>query len=136
MKKLSTILSVALGLFMVFAGVTHLQKPVFYLPFVPEFLPFRDAIVMVSGLLEIALGIAVLLPRYRYLSALSILALMVLFLPVHIADLFRAAPAIGSHDVALIRLPVQFVFILWAWVASRNATLTRPVHEKPIKPKQ
>ena len=79
MKKLSTILSVALGLFMIYAGVTHLQKPVFYLPFVPEFLPFRDAIVTVSGLLEIALGIAVLLPRYRYLSALSILALMVCF---------------------------------------------------------
>lgn len=133
MKKLSTILSVALGLFMIYAGVTHLQKPVFYLPFVPEFLPFREAIVMVSGLLEIALGVAVLIPGFRYLSALSIMALMVLFLPVHIADLFRDTPAIGSHGAALIRLPVQFVFILWAWVASRNVTSTRIFHGKTIR---
>ncbi|WP_236888362.1 DoxX family protein [Desulfoluna limicola] len=130
MKKLSTILCVALGLFMIYAGVSHFLKPVFYLPFVPEFLPFREAIVILSGLLEIFLGVAVLLPRYRHLGALSIMALLVLFLPVHVADVIRDTPAIGSHGAALVRLPIQVLFIFWAWVASRYAprTFPEPLH--------
>ncbi len=118
MKLFTKILSVLLGLFMLYGGVNHFMIPVFYLPFVPEFLPFREAIVLLSGVLEIVLGAAVLIPKTRYYAALSIMALMIIFLPVHIADVFREAPAIGSHQAALIRLPFQFVFILWGWMAS------------------
>ena len=126
MRKTSIILSVMLGLFMLYGGINHFLMPVFYLPFVPEFLPFREAIVILSGILEIVLGAAVLSSRYRSRAALSIMALMFMFLPVHIADVFRVAPAIGSQEAALIRLPIQFVFILWAWIASRNATINHP----------
>ena len=120
MKILVLILSVLLGLFMLYGGVNHFLMPVFYLPFVPDFLPFREAIVILSGVLEIVLGAAVLIPKSRHYAALSIMALMIIFLPVHIADVFREAPAIGSHQAALIRLPFQFVFILWSWMASKQ----------------
>jgi uncharacterized membrane protein len=119
MKIFTLILSVLLGLFMLYGGVNHLLKPVFYLPFVPAFLPFREAIVILSGVLEVVLGAAVLVPKSRYYAALSIMALMIIFLPVHIADVFSEVPAIGSHQAAIIRLPFQFVFILWGWMSSR-----------------
>ncbi len=45
------------------------------------------------------------------------------FLPVHIADVFRETPAIGNHQAALIRLPFQFVFILWGWAVTRYITV-------------
>jgi hypothetical protein len=47
---------------------------------------------------------------------------MILFLPLHVIDVFRGDPAVGSHQAALIRLPVQFVFIFWAWFCHRNSS--------------
>ncbi|MDP8078912.1 hypothetical protein [Phocoenobacter skyensis] len=41
------------------------------------------------------------------------------FLPIHISDVFMENPAIGTHKLALIRVPIQFVFIGWAWVVYR-----------------
>ena len=120
MDKISVILSFILGLFMVYSGVNHFLMAPFYLPFVPEFMPFREAIVILSGVVEVALGIAVLVPGLRVGAALSIMALMCLFFPVHIADVFKASPAMGSHEAALVRLPVQSLFIFWAWMASRS----------------
>lgn len=125
MKKTALILSILIGLFMVWGGVLHFLKPAFYLPFVPDFLPFRGAFVLLSGAAEILLGIAVLNPGTRKLGGFGILALMLAFLPVHVWDLFRAHPAIGSHHAAWIRLPFQFLFILWAWFVAYHAAPTR-----------
>jgi len=35
-------------------------------------------------------------------------------------DVFKENPAIGSHQLALIRLPLQFVLILWAWFIAKK----------------
>ena len=119
MKRLKELFGILLGLFMIYGGVNHLIKPDFYLPFVPYFLPFREGIVAISGLFEILVGISVLIPRFRQCASLVVVALMILFLPVHIWDVFRSDPAIGNHTAALIRLPVQFLFIAWAaWIST------------------
>ncbi len=110
------VLKIILGVFMIFGGVQHFIKPTFYLPFVPTFLPFPIMIIYLSGILEIGLGVLLFLnTKYAKLGALGVFYLMLLFLPVHIWDVFSATPAIGSHTAALIRLPFQFLFIAWAW---------------------
>ncbi|MCP1385724.1 DoxX family protein [Runella salmonicolor] len=114
MKILKLILTYLFGAFMIFGGVNHFLKPEMYLPFVPSFLP-GEAINYLSGIAEIIVGIGVFIPAFRPQSTLGILVLMLLFLPLHIVDVFKENPAIGSHQMALIRLPLQFVFILWAW---------------------
>lgn len=117
MKKLFwNIIKIILALFMIYGGVQHFVKPDFYLPFVPSFLPYPMAIIYISGIIEIVLGIALLLSKkYAKLGALGVLVLMILFLPIHIWDVFSETPAIGSHSAALIRLPIQFVLIALAW---------------------
>ena len=119
MKYLTLVLSILLGLFMIFGGVNHFLKPDFYLPFVPPFLPLKEVIVLLSGVVEVVLGVGVLIPKFRFYAAWGILLLMLVFLPVHIYDLFIENPAIGSHKAAWIRLPFQFLFIAWAWAASK-----------------
>jgi uncharacterized membrane protein len=117
MKKLFwNIIKIILALFMIYGGVQHFVKPDFYLPFVPSFLPYPIAIIYISGIIEIVLGIALLLSKtYAKLGALGVLVLMILFLPIHIWDVFSETPAIGSHSASLIRLPIQFVLIALAW---------------------
>ncbi len=119
MKYLKLSATFLLGAFIIFGGVNHFLKPAMYAPFIPSFLP-NDLSIWASGLLEIALGIAIFIPQYRQKAAFGIFLLMIAFLPLHIWDLFRETPAIGSHDMAIKRLPFQFVFIAWAWWLSRK----------------
>ena len=103
------------AIFMIMGGVQHFLKPDFYLPFVPDFLPFKMEVIYLSGLLEIALGALLLLKKYARIAAMGIFILMVLFLPIHVWDVFSSTPAIGTHKAALIRLPFQFLFMAIAW---------------------
>jgi uncharacterized membrane protein len=103
------------AIFMFMGGLQHFLKPDFYIPFVPTFLPFTMAIIYLSGLVEIVLGLMLIFKKYARMAALGIFILMILFLPIHIADVFADAPAIGTHKAALIRLPVQFLFMAIAW---------------------
>lgn len=115
MKIVWKVVRVLFALFMIYAGVQHFLKPDFYLPFVPSFLPIPTAIIYTSGIIEIILGIMLIIPKYARLGALGILLLMLIFLPIHVWDVFSDTPAIGSHQAALIRLPVQLLFIALAW---------------------
>ena len=122
MKLFWTGLKLLLALFMIYAGVQHFLKPTFYLPFVPQFLPFKLMIVYFSGVLEMVLGVLLLLPKYSRLGATGIIWLMIAFLPIHIWDVFSDQPAIGSQEAAMIRLPVQFIFIGLSWAIRKYAT--------------
>jgi uncharacterized membrane protein len=108
------ILTFLFGAFMVFGGINHFLKPTMYFPFFPNFLP-KEILNYLAGVVEILVGIGVFIPQYRSQATLGILILMVVFLPLHIIDVFKDNPAIGSHKAALIRLPIQFLFIAWAW---------------------
>lgn len=114
MKNLKLILTYLFGAFMILGGINHFIKPEMYAPFIPEFLPSLG-INYLTGIVEIAVGVGVFIPRFRSMATLGILVMMLVFLPLHVFDVFKENPAIGSHQAALIRLPVQFLFIAWAW---------------------
>lgn len=124
MKKVTyytlVVLRFLLAVFMINGGLQHFLKADFYVPFVPSFLPFTHMIILLSGVLEIVLGVLLFFPRKisKY-GGLAIFLLMIAFLPVHIYDLFSSTPAIGTHKAAWIRFFVQFIFIGWAWAVYR-----------------
>lgn len=111
-----------LALFFVFAGVTHFTSPDFFTAIVPPALPAPLALVYVSGVFEILGGLGVLWPATRAAAGVGLVALLVAVYP---ANLYMAwAPerfvAQGTPLWALYaRLPLQFVFIAWAWWATR-----------------
>ncbi|WP_376777211.1 hypothetical protein [Flavobacterium covae] len=110
------VLRYLLAIFMTNAGIQHFTKPNFYVHFVPDFLPFKNFIISGSGILEIGLGVLLVfknnLAKY---AGLGIFFLMLLFLPIHIKDVLVENPSIGSHKLAIIRLPIQFIFLAWSW---------------------
>ena len=110
-KKALTLL---FGALMMTAGIAHFIKPETSLPFIPDFMP-KMGINYAVGIIEIVISLGMYLPKYQTQAAWGIFFLMVAFLPLHIADVFKESPAIGSHQAALIRLPIQFVLIGWAW---------------------
>ena len=78
----------------------------------------RDEWIAVSGLLELAAAVGILLPPTRRLTATALTAMFTAFLAGHVDALVRAYGPAGSsrrRKIHTVRLPLQAPLILWAW---------------------
>ncbi|MGB3614841.1 MAG: MauE/DoxX family redox-associated membrane protein [Elainellaceae cyanobacterium] len=111
-----------LAVCMVVAGVLHFAATEPFVKIVPGVLPYPAAIVYVSGVIEIALGVMLL---FRPLQRLAGWGLVLLFIAVYPANINMAVNQIhldGIPDspwVHAVRLPFQFVLIAWAYWYTR-----------------
>jgi uncharacterized membrane protein len=118
--KIAALFLLAAGF--VYIGVTHFTRPEFFTAIVPPWLPAPLALVYASGVAEIAGGLGVLPPQTRRLAGWGLIALLIAVYP---ANLYMALEpdafvAQGTPLWALYaRLPFQFLFIAWAWWATR-----------------
>ena len=113
-QRTRSILRTILGAFLILAGINHFVQSAMYAPMIPDVFP-KGPTNFAAGLVELLLGIGVFIPRIRSTATLGILLLMIAFLPLHVWDVFRDDPAIGSKALAYVRLPLQFLLIAWAW---------------------
>ena len=110
---------IVLGLFMTFAGIGHLTfaRQEFQAQ-VPPWIPISpDVTVLASGLVEIALGLAmILVSRRRATVGLLLAAFFVAVFPGNIAQWLHHRDAFGlnSDSARLVRLFFQPVLIAWA----------------------
>lgn len=108
--------------FFMFAGIMHIVKPKLFKHFIPK--PFPKLLVnYVVGVIEFALGAGLIFLATAKYAALGIIILLILFLPIHIWDVTRERPAIGSKMLAFVRIPLQFVFIFLAYLIYTNPDL-------------
>lgn len=122
-----TVFRVLLGVLLVFAGIAHLTVArVEFLAQVPPWLPLDlDLVVVLSGVAEITLGLAlILLPRQRVLTGLATAAFFVLIFPGNISQYVNQVDAFGltSDTARLVRLffqPILVAWVLWSTGAWR-----------------
>ena len=110
-----------LAIFMLIAGTAHMVNPTFFLKIMPPYQPLHRELVLVSGLFEFGLGVFVLVPRTSRMAAWGIVALLIAVFPANVylfqhQDILPALPI-----VHLLRLPLQAVFILWAYSHTKSA---------------
>jgi uncharacterized membrane protein len=109
------ILRIIFGAFFCYAGFMHFKKPRFFNGFIPNFLP-KLMVNYVFGALEFISGIGLFFSQTSKNAALSVFILMALFLPIHIWDLLKEKPAIGSKKLAIIRIPLQFLLMYLSYL--------------------
>ena len=113
-----TVVRLLLAGFMVFAGVAHFVAHDAFLGQVPTWLPARSAIVWISGVIEIVLGVAlVAAPRHRRHQVGWALALfLVAVFPGNVHQAVAGTDAFGIDTPAVRwgRLALQPVLILIA----------------------
>jgi uncharacterized membrane protein len=112
----------ALGLFFIAAGVNHFVIPRPYRRIVPPGFGDPALLVAVSGVAEIAGGVAALVPATRRASGWGLMALLVAVFPanIHMARHPEAIPGLRVPGVLLwLRLPLQPLMVWWAWTATR-----------------
>jgi uncharacterized membrane protein len=126
-----TIGRLVLGAFLVFAGIAHLSfaRDTFQAQ-VPKWLPVdADFVVLASGVVEIALGGAlVLLARWRVALGWIAAVFFILVFPGNINQFVTHADAFGldsdrARAIRLLFQPLLVVWALWctgAWAARRR----------------
>ena len=73
-------------------------------------------VVYISGVIEILLGLLLLLPETRKLAAWGLILLLLAVFPANIYHLSSGGAGMGFPVWSLvIRLPVQFLLIYWAY---------------------
>jgi uncharacterized membrane protein len=108
------------------AGTNHFVNPDFFVAIMPPYLPAHLELVYLSGVVEIAGGIGVLIPALRSLAGWVLVALLVAVFPanLHMAlhpELFSDITPFALYS----RLPIQILLIAWAYWATR-ADAARP----------
>ena len=129
-RRLKGPLLLVMGPMYVVAGILHFLVPGVYVQIVPPVFPAPSALVYLSGLAEIAVGIGLLIPRTRRYAAWATIALLVAVFP---ANVYMATSGVvvegipgGGDPSALVRwgrLPLQAVLILWAFWYTRPSDI-------------
>jgi uncharacterized membrane protein len=115
----------ALAAFFTTTGVLHFVIPRSYEAMMPPSLPAHREAVIVSGVAEIAGGIAVVHPGGRRLARWWLLALLVAVFPANVHMALNPEQVRGL-DLERVprwalwaRLPLQPLAMLWVWRATR-----------------
>ena len=118
--KIITISIIIMSLFYIMAGTNHFINPDWYVRIVPSILPFKTAIVYISGILEIILGSLLIFPKTRFIAGWGLIILLVAVYPANIYVALTNGEAMDITPlIAWGRLPFQFVLIGLAYWHSK-----------------
>ncbi|MCP3764320.1 hypothetical protein NLX67_18390 [Domibacillus sp. A3M-37] len=111
---MKTILRLLYGAGFLFAGIAHFTRSKGFEAIVPAFLPFKKAIVAISGVIEILYGVVLLLDRRTSFVTKTIPGFLAAVFP---ANVYMAAKNIPLGNKQLPkwalwgRLPLQWLLI-------------------------
>lgn len=102
-------------------GIMHFIHPEFFVKIMPDWIPFQNELVYLSGFFEIIGAAGLMFRRTRTAAAFGLILLLIAVFPANInmamhADRFPSIPA----WILFARLPFQFVLVFWVWVCRDN----------------
>jgi uncharacterized membrane protein len=118
-SSLQNVLRIVLGLFMVFASIAHFtfDRAEFQAQ-VPDWIPLsKDLVVILSGIVELALGLSMIFwKNQRINTGIALAVFYVLIFPGNIAQYLNHTNAfhLNTDSARFIRLFFQPVLIIWA----------------------
>lgn len=120
MTRTKEVLKWVFGILFALAGANHFAHTDFYVGIMPPYLPWHTALVYVSGLCEMALGVMLLFRRSERLAAWGMIALIVAVTPANVQMAIHPELYPGYSPAALwVRLALQAVLIAWAYWFTR-----------------
>lgn len=105
------------------SGVAHFTRTALMASIIPPFFPFRSQLVLLSGALELAGAIGLLLPAFSRAAATCLALLMIAIFP---ANVYAANQVVGGLHMPTVpvRTAMQIIYIVllflagWGWPKS------------------
>lgn len=132
MHVLTTVGRFALGVFLIFASLGHFLSANEFLAQVPPWMPAPELVVLLSGVVELVLGCAIIFSPKKWLPTIgwATAAFFVVIFPGNLWQYFEGRDAFGldSDAARLVRLIFQPLLIVWAlWATGVFAPLRKQV---------
>ncbi len=111
--------NVAMCCMLMLTAIGHFKFTEGMVMMLPPVIPFKTAVVYVSGIVEIILGLMLLLPSMRNVAGNLLIILFIVMLPANIyAAMTKLNMEMANHEgpgyeYLYFRLPLQLLFIAW-----------------------
>jgi uncharacterized protein YqjF (DUF2071 family)/uncharacterized membrane protein len=111
-----------LSLLLIIAGFIHLIQPALFLRALPDFLPFRIELILISGVFEILLGIGLLTKKFLNFTARLTALYLFLLIPIHIYVSWNGIEIFGITNPIWLWLRTAFQWPLIYMALSLQTT--------------
>jgi uncharacterized membrane protein len=88
---------------------------------IPAIIPFKTAIVYLTGLIEIAAAVGLLILSVRHITSVLLIIFFMAILPaninaaIHKVDYRKGTNEGNGSKYLWFRIPLQLFFIVWVW---------------------
>ena len=115
---------IAMSAMLLFTAVGHFAFTKGMAMMLPPSMPYKTEIVYLTGIIEIAAAVGLLIPNLRETAAWLLIAFFVLILP---ANIYAAVKQIDYQKATFegngltylwFRVPLQILFIIWTYVSA------------------
>jgi uncharacterized membrane protein len=125
-NKYKVPLSARIGLsaMLLFTAVGHFIFTKGMVMMIPDFIPYKTGMVYLTGIIEIAAAVGLLIPGTRIMTAWLLILFFVLLIPSNIIATIKHVDiekgTFDGYGVSYLwfRIPLQIVFIVWTYLSS------------------
>ncbi|MFT3823821.1 MAG: hypothetical protein QM731_07865 [Chitinophagaceae bacterium] len=116
--------AIAMGIMLLFTSLGHFMFAKGMSMMLPPFIPFKTALVYLTGIIEIAAAIGLFIPSTRPVTGWLLIIFFILILPANIygaikhIDFEKAALNGNGPSYLWFRIPLQVLFILWTYLCT------------------
>jgi uncharacterized membrane protein len=115
---------IAMAVMLVFTAIGHFAFTKGMTMMLPHFIPFKTAVIYLTGIFEIIAAIGLLIQNVRVWTGWTLILLFVLLLPanvyaaIHHID-YQNGTSGGNGIIYLwFRIPLQILFIVWTYLSA------------------
>jgi uncharacterized membrane protein len=112
---------IAMAIMLAFTAIGHFAFTKGMTMMIPNFMPFKKALVYFTGVIEILAAVGLLVPSFQVLTAWLLIVFFILLLPANINAAIRHVDyQKGTFEGTGVkylwfRVPLQILFILWVY---------------------
>ena len=112
----------ALAVMLLFTAYGHFKFPKGMILMVPDFIPAKKALVYITGIMEIAFAISIMIPQTRYWGSIGLLIFLIIIFPANIHASFNTVNIDKANYTGpglkylWFRIPFQMLLLLWVWL--------------------
>nr|WP_233709933.1 hypothetical protein [Aestuariicella albida] len=119
-----------LGVAFLFFSMGHVVQTAGMIEMLPPWMPWRESLVYATGALEMAIGLALFIPRWQLLAAKLAAVVLIVFFPANVYAALNSV-GLGGHQwgpvYLLIRGPLQLLLLGWTWFLCIAAADVKPL---------
>lgn len=115
---------IAMSIMLVFTAIGHFAFTKGMSMMIPEFIPYKENVVYITGAFEILLAIALQIPKLTVASGWILILFFLLLLPANVyAAIHKINYQTGTFDgngliYLWFRIPLQILFIVWTFLSA------------------